>query len=102
MLTFVRPPSLSSAVFGVGALGSVPGLSGSTAFEPTGQIPTYRLTAFNINIPVKSFTFRFVFMFRFVKVFATSGRRTNRMLATRRIFVFSLLDGRGRLCLGGR
>ena len=98
--TFTRPPSFSSVVFGVGALGGVLGISGSAAFEPMGQIPTYRLTTFNINIPAKSFALCFTFMFRFVKVFATSGRRTNRTPATQRIFVFSLLDRRGCLCLG--
>ena len=99
---FARPPSLSSAVFGAGVLSRVLGLSGSTTFEPTGQIPTYRLTAFNINIPAKSFALYFTFMFRLDKVFATSGRHTDRTPVMRRISVFSLLDRWGCLCLGGR
>ena len=83
-----------------GGGGRILGLSGSATFEPMRQIPTYRLATFSINIPVEPFALCFTFMFRFVKVFATSSHRTNRTPVMRRISVVSPLDGRGCLCLG--
>ena len=63
---FMRPPSLSSALFRAGTLSRNLGLSGSATFEPTRQVLTYRLTVFSTNILVKSFTLCLTFMFRFV------------------------------------